>query len=61
MPEELAEPDEVAQYLGVPDGTLRQWRYLGTGPKYIKVGRHIRYRWSDVAVWLDSQTRAATR
>jgi excisionase family DNA binding protein len=51
----LASAEEVAQYLGVPVATLHQWRHRGTGPKASKVGRWLRYRWSDVDVWLDRQ------
>ncbi|HEY1701184.1 MAG TPA: helix-turn-helix domain-containing protein [Trebonia sp.] len=50
---DLAKPAEVADYLGIPDHTLAQWRYRGIGPRYSRVGRHIRYRWSDVERWLD--------
>lgn len=52
---QLGKPLEVAEYLGVPERTLTQWRYLGKGPKFIPVGRHIRYRWNDVEQWLDQQ------
>lgn len=51
----LAEPHEVAEYLRVPEKTLSQWRYLRTGPKWSKVGRHVRYRWSDVDAWVESK------
>lgn len=52
----LATPEELADYLGVPRATLSQWRYKGTGPKTIKVGRFRRYRWSDVEAWLERQS-----
>ena len=34
---------------------LRLWRQAlyGTGPRAIKVGKHIRYRTSDVEQWLE--------
>jgi predicted DNA-binding transcriptional regulator AlpA len=32
--------------------TLQLWRLLGRGPRYIKVGRAVRYRFSDVEGWL---------
>ncbi|HEX5493231.1 MAG TPA: helix-turn-helix domain-containing protein [Mycobacteriales bacterium] len=51
----LASPGEVADYLGVTEPTLKTWRYTRTGPKWSKVGRHVRYRWSDVDAWLDRQ------
>ena len=34
------------------------WSYRGEGPPLIKVGRHLRYRDSDVEAWLQSQRRA---
>ncbi len=54
----LATSAEVAEHLGVPLGTLKQWAYRKVGPKYVKVGRHRRYRWSDIEKWLDQQTKA---
>ncbi|MFF7313392.1 helix-turn-helix domain-containing protein [Streptomyces sp. NPDC008137] len=51
----LATPAEVAAYLGVPAKTLYQWKYRGTGPNVHKVGRHLRYRWSEVDAWLNAQ------
>ncbi|MFG2052685.1 helix-turn-helix transcriptional regulator [Micromonospora sp. NPDC048930] len=55
----LATSAEVAEFLGVPVATLDQWSYRGTGPRFSKVGRHRRYRWSDVEKWLDQQAKAA--
>lgn len=51
----LGTTTDVAEYLQVPDKTLIQWRWLGTGPKFHRVGRHVRYRWEDVVSWLESQ------
>lgn len=45
--------EETADYLGVPVKTLYRWRYMDTGPRALKVGRHLRYRPSDVEAWLD--------
>ncbi|MEV5048900.1 helix-turn-helix domain-containing protein [Streptomyces griseoincarnatus] len=55
----LATPQEIAEYCHVPLGTVYQWSSRGGGPKFIKVGRHLRARWSDVEQWLDTQTIAA--
>lgn len=46
----------TAAYIGKPPRTLDQWRYLGKGPAYVRVGGSIRYRRSDVDRWLDEQT-----
>ena len=34
-------------------------RYKGTGPKFIKRGRRVLYRWSDVLVWMDRNTKGS--
>jgi excisionase family DNA binding protein len=47
--------DDVAAYLRVPKATLYQWRYLGCGPKAIKVGRHLRYDPAEVRAWVKRQ------
>lgn len=57
MPDRLWSVQDVSRFLGVPVATLHQWRYLGTGPKAYRVGKHLRYDPSDVKAWLD--TRAA--
>lgn len=58
----LATRAEVAEYLGLQGkdgrpavGTLAQWAHRGVGPRYVRVGRHTRYRWADVEQWLNSQ------
>ena len=44
--------DELAIYLGVPVATLYAWRYRGQGPAGFRVGKHLRYRWSDIEYWI---------
>ncbi len=51
----LLTPDDVSQYLGVPPGTLANWRYQGHGPAFVRLGRHVRYRAGDVDEWINSQ------
>ncbi len=52
LPRELWPAKRVAEYLGVPMGTLYQWRYLSLGPKAYRVGKWLRYDPEDVARWL---------
>jgi hypothetical protein len=47
----LATPAEVAEYLHTTTASLAQDRYRGTGPKFIKRGSTVLYRWSDVLEW----------
>jgi len=48
----LLTPKELAERWKVQVGTLRKWRYLDTGPSYIKMGdgrnSQVRYRLVDV-------------
>jgi hypothetical protein len=53
---ELGTPDAVAKYLHTTVDALAQKRYLGNGPKFIKTGRKVLYRWSDVLEWLAHNT-----
>jgi len=46
---------ELSGYLGVPYKTLLSWRVEGFGPQAMKLGRHLRYRKSDVDQWLAQQ------
>lgn len=55
-PERLWSVRDVAEFLGVPIGTLYQWRHLGTGPKAYRVGRHLRYDPGEVRRWLEEHT-----
>ncbi|WP_407568256.1 helix-turn-helix domain-containing protein [Arsenicicoccus dermatophilus] len=52
-------PKQLAEYLCIPVQTLYDWNWKGAGPTPIKVGRHLRYRESDIMAWLDVQTVAA--
>lgn len=51
---DLLTPDQAAAYLQLPVRQLQTWRYLHTGPAYIKAGRAVRYRRSDLDAWLDA-------
>lgn len=52
--------EEVAVILGVTPGTLRTWRYLAQGPKYVKLSnRWVRYKPEDVQEYIDSLPYAA--
>ena len=56
----LVGPQEVADWLGVPLGTVYRWRTNGDGPPGLRVGKHLRYRVKDVERWLDAQVDRPT-
>jgi predicted DNA-binding transcriptional regulator AlpA len=42
---------ELADRYGLPVKTPAEWASKGTGPRYAKFGRHVRYLLSDVLDW----------
>jgi excisionase family DNA binding protein len=58
MSEEYLSPEGLADYLGVSVSTVHHWRSKGAktqGPPSFKIGRHVRYRRTDVEAWLAEQ------
>lgn len=47
---------EAAQHLGLATSTLNKWRVYGRGPAFIKLGRAVRYRRSDLDAYTTSHT-----
>jgi predicted DNA-binding transcriptional regulator AlpA len=52
MMERLLHERELAEHLYTPVPTLRYWRSIGAGPRYVKAGKRILYRESDIEAWL---------
>ena len=52
--------DELADLLNVPRRTVEAWRYRRCGPPGVRMGRHVRYRWSAVQAWLRQREEADT-
>lgn len=58
--DELLTAEEVVAFLKLPSvQTMYYWNTRGTGPKALKVGKHLRYWLSDVLLWLDEQQQAS--
>jgi excisionase family DNA binding protein len=56
---ELLDEKQAADVLTVAPGTLSVWRSTGRYKiPFVKVGRRVRYRRSDLLEWLESRTRA---
>ena len=56
----LMTEDDFMALLGVTDHTTQGWRVSGRGPKYVKLGKRVYYRVSDVTAWVDSHIHART-
>lgn len=52
----VATTREIAKFLHQSEASLAQDRYRGIGPKFIKHGRRVLYRWEDVYAYLDANT-----
>lgn len=59
MPQLITSSD-AAILLCISPATLRKWRWEGKGPKFIKVGRKVAYRDSDLNTFIDGQVRRST-
>lgn len=58
MTEKLLNTSEASQYLGVTRDTLAVWRTTRRYElPYIKVGRLVKYKQSDLDKWLNQRTR----
>lgn len=52
--------EEMAAKLGKSVAWAARARWAGTGPKYLKIGKSVRYRGADVLAWLEGNTRTST-
>jgi predicted DNA-binding transcriptional regulator AlpA len=57
LPSELIDEPTLASRLGVSRSTLQSWRYTGRGPRFLKLGRMVRYRSADIDAYLRANTR----
>ena len=51
---------EAARYLGLAVSTLNKWRCYGTGPKYLKLGRAVRYTKDELDSFLETRLIRST-
>jgi len=56
----LLHPAHVAKLLGVSPSWLAKSRLNGTGPRFIKIGRAVRYAQSAVRDFILSRQRSST-
>jgi len=61
MTQQLLTTSEVADLLRVPQRSLDQWAYQGSGPAFVRVGRYRRYRPADLEAWLNERTTTTAR
>jgi predicted DNA-binding transcriptional regulator AlpA len=55
--ESLLNEYDLAHVTGLSVASVRRWRFLKIGPKYLKIGASVRYRPEDVSAWLESRLK----
>ena len=53
--ETLLNEHDVDRITGMSVASVRRWRLLRQGPKYLKIGSAVRYRSEDISAWLNSR------
>ena len=61
----LYDEDAAGKYIGgtqspISTRTLQRWRLEGVGPIYVKLGRLVRYRQTDLDFFIEERTRIST-
>jgi predicted site-specific integrase-resolvase len=55
---------EAAKLLGIRSATLRKWRHLGRGPRFVRygsgAGARCYYQVTDIKEWLQERTFRST-
>ena len=51
---------QAGDFLNLSIRTLQAWRMQGGGPAFVKCGRAVRYRRSDLVSWVDANTKDNT-
>ena len=60
MNEELLDTLQVATVYGLTPECIRRWRMLGAGPRFIRLGRSVRYRREEVEAFARRREFAST-
>lgn len=48
---------DLARRWSLSPRTLERWRWLGQGPRYLKIGGRVVYRLEDISAYEDARTR----
>lgn len=58
--DEIIPTKTASKIVGLSVSTLTKLRLTGGGPRYLRLGRAIRYRRSDLNAWMEASTHAST-
>lgn len=59
-PESLLMTSEAAEIVRLSQAHLEKMRIYGTGPRFVRLGRAIRYRRADLMGWIEASLVAST-
>ena len=51
---------QCAEALALSERTLERFRVSGIGPKFVRMGKSVRYRLCDVEAWIASRVVGST-
>jgi excisionase family DNA binding protein len=60
MSTQLLKQSEAAKLLRLSERTLERLRVSGLGPSFVKAGRSVRYRETDLAEWISRRVVGST-
>lgn len=60
MEDVLLDTDQASRLLGLASGTLRKWRLAGRGPAFVRLGRSVKYRKSELEGFVSRRTFTST-
>lgn len=58
--DQLLDTKAAAAVLSLSKSTLEKMRVYGDGPKYLKLGRAVRYRETDLQAWVSARSATST-
>jgi len=58
--DELLTPEQVAEWFQTSPRTLANDRYLGRGPRFVKIGKAVRYARADCLAYLEANVHTRT-
>lgn len=56
----LISAEQAASVLNISPSTLAKMRLAGTSPRYVKLGRRVAYKPTDLEAWIEAQSFNST-
>jgi predicted DNA-binding transcriptional regulator AlpA len=56
----LMDQTTVAEYLGKSVAWCERSRWDGSGPRFVKIGKAVKYRAADLMAWIEENARTSS-